>query len=264
MRSSAGRPINNQPLYLPAEKRVGQWRFGKIELAEIGKALAGKRVLIRCDLSRTVDGDDIVDSTAIRAVLDSVLFALRFNAGQIILLSEGPETNQAGLAYVARFIQEELCHLGFRHNAVETVYMQAEFGQPIESKARIVLLKLPEDSREESELPEEQEDFASEIYETVRPDHFVLDDFSLARTDRASVSWLASVVRSGGVTGTTSYVMRLSNAGRDDAIRRFAVVGMAFMEHYLAHMNAVNMYGGKMPELPGIEALSGHVLKMRM
>jgi phosphoglycerate kinase len=152
--------------------------------------LAGKVVLLRCDLNVPLDGDRITDDGRIRASVPTIR-RLRDAGASVVAMShlgrpEGAPNPTYSLAPVAKRLEELLGEpVSFAAGALESIHP----GDGV-----TLLENLRFDPREASKEPADRASFAAEL--AALGDVFVSDGFGVVHREQASVFELAKALPS--------------------------------------------------------------------
>jgi phosphoglycerate kinase len=189
-------------------------RFPKMAIYHLENMLKDKVVLIRCDFNGTVESGKVKSLKRVELALPTIKFVLEKGARQVILLSHNgqPKKEKEG-GLTPSQIKEKLTLTPLKEVLAEKLALPVEFiDLPLKGKltssAKVILVENTRfDSRDESKDLKEQEAYASEILDFVSPDIYVLDGFSVAHREQASVTLLAEVIRKRGKLAVAGHLL---------------------------------------------------------
>jgi phosphoglycerate kinase len=159
--------------------------------------LAGRRVMVRCDLNVPLDGEEITDDGRIRASL-TTLEELVDAGARVIVVShlgrpDGAPDDRYSLAPVARRLSELLGHpVAFAGDTVGQAAQDAVAG--LDDGGVALLENLRFNPGETAKSDEERREFASRL--AAFADVFVSDGFGVVHRKQASVYELAELLPS--------------------------------------------------------------------
>ncbi|MCX5751564.1 MAG: phosphoglycerate kinase [Candidatus Saganbacteria bacterium] len=171
--------------------------FNKQTIRDIGNQFRGKKVLIRVDFNGTAKDGKTKSTGRIDAALETIQYVLDQGAAQVILISHNGRNKDIAkdgaevysLAPVASALQERLSA------QIDRVDFVSSCTAPVTSTARVVLM---ENTRVDARDEKGDITYAQEILAAVSPDIYVLDGFSVAHRDQASVTLLARLMKDQG------------------------------------------------------------------
>ncbi len=165
--------------------------FGKMTMGDV--SFRGKRVLIRVDFNGATDGGALKSTKRIDASLPTIQRALDAGASQVILMSHNGRFKDIAKDPAALSLAPVVPHLSEKLGM--PVAFEASFRRPVIRDARVVMM---ENTRADERDEKGDMSLAAEIISAVDPDIYVLDGFSVAHRDQASVTLPAVLMKQAG------------------------------------------------------------------
>lgn len=172
--------------------------FKKMTIFDVGARFRDKTVLIRVDYNGATSAGQIKSTDRLDASLPTIQCVLEQGAERIYLISHNGRYQQItadgaakySLVPAAGYLAEKLnMRVGFTES----------FSNIASRTERVVVgPNTREDARDEAEDAAQNEAYAKEILAVTNPDIFVLDGFSVAHRNQASVTWPAKLMQQQG------------------------------------------------------------------
>lgn len=217
-------------------------------------SLAGRRVLVRCDLNVPLDGNVITDDGRIRASLTTLNELIHAGARVVVLAHlgrpDGTPDAQFSLAPVAQRLSELLGKpVVFASDTVGTAAKSAV--SELDDGDIALVENLRFNAGETSKSAEERHGFAQKLAEL--GDAFVSDGFGVVHRDQASVVALATLVPSAAGRLIEAELGVLERLTTDPATPYTVVLGgskvsdkLGVIEHLLPRVTSLLIGGGMM------------------